>query len=141
MKFVIDANIIFSSIISGKTFYIELLTQNKCFAPDFIFDEIKKYEKTILKKTKIKQDFQGYIKEIFSNLIIIPKDAITINNWKRAFELCSDIDEKDTPYIALAIELDIPLITRDKKLHDKLIEKGFKNTIVFDNIFNYLNNH
>ncbi len=36
--------------------------------------------------------------------------------FKRAVELTKDVDEFDIPFIALAIELDTPLWTGDKKL-------------------------
>lgn len=51
---------------------------------------------------------------------------------QRALELCKDIDEKDIPYIALAIELDVPFITNDKKLYKGLKEKKFTNIILFE---------
>jgi predicted nucleic acid-binding protein len=49
-------------------------------------------------------------------------------------ELCKDIDEKDAPYIALAIELDIPFITNDKKLYTGLKKKGFSRIHLFEDI-------
>ncbi len=53
---------------------------------------------------------------------------------QRALELCRDIDEKDAPYVALAIELDIPLITNDKKLIKGLREKHFFNVLLLEEI-------
>jgi predicted nucleic acid-binding protein len=41
MKIVVDSNIIFSSLISGKTFYMDFFSQNEAYAPDFLFEEIK----------------------------------------------------------------------------------------------------
>ena len=132
MKFVLDSNIIFSSLISGKKLYIEILSQNQCYAPDFIFEEIKKYEKKILKKSGLDINFKGYAKDVFSNLVIIPKLAIEEESWKKAYEICRDIDEKDTAFVALSIELDLPLVTRDKKLYKELKNKQFKNVFLFE---------
>lgn len=47
-------------------------------------------------------------------------------------QIIVDIDLKDAPYIALAIELNIPLITNDKVLFEGLQKKKFKNIILFD---------
>lgn len=138
MKLVLDANIIFSCLMSGKKLYIELLTQNQCFSPDFIFDEIKKYEDRILKKVGCDVNFKEYTREIFSHLAVIPKLAIGSQSWERAFELCKDIDENDTPYVALAIELDFPLLTRDKQLFKGLKKKRFDNVLLFEKILEYM---
>ncbi|PSQ84453.1 MAG: hypothetical protein BRD44_00900 [Bacteroidetes bacterium QS_7_67_15] len=40
-------------------------------------------------------------------------------------ELCHDIDETDTPHVALVFELDGELWTGDKKLKEGLRENGF----------------
>jgi len=53
---------------------------------------------------------------------------------KKAHTLCSDVDQKDTPFIALALFLNIPLITRDKKLINALKEKDFENIIALDSV-------
>jgi len=39
--------------------------------------------------------------------------------------LCKDIDESDTPFVALTIELKALLWTGDKKLKEGLKKKGF----------------
>ena len=52
--------------------------------------------------------------------------------------MCKDIDEKDTPFLALSLELKLPLITRDKKLYNGLLEKGIKDVILFEEIFEKL---
>ena len=139
MKYVIDTNIIFSCLMSGKTFYIDLLSQNECYSPDFIFNEIQKYEERILKKSSSKGDFRDLVRDIFSNLVVIPKLGISRDNWKKAMELCKEIDEKDTAFVALAIELDIPLLTRDKKLYHGLIEKKFGNIVLWETLLDTLN--
>jgi len=132
MKCILDSNIIFSCLMSGKKLYIELLSQNQCFSPDFIFEEIKKYEDRILKKARLNVNFKEYIKEIFNHLIVIPKLAIDNESWKKAYELCKDVDEKDTAYVALSIDFDLPLLTKDKKLHKGLKKRHFENIILFE---------
>jgi predicted nucleic acid-binding protein len=44
---------------------------------------------------------------------------------EKAYDLCKDVDIKDTPFIALSIELKRPLWTGDKKLKEGLRSKGF----------------
>ena len=140
MKIVIDSNIIFSSLISGKTIYMDILSQNEVYAPDFLFEEISEYESRIIEKTPLKEDFYDYAQDIFKYLKIIPKIAIRPETWQEAHNLCKDVDEKDTPFLALSLELKLPLITRDKKLHKGLLEKNIKNVILFEEIFDKLKN-
>ena len=42
-----------------------------------------------------------------------------------AYHLCKDVDEKDTPFVALAIEMEAELWTRDQNLKEGLLKKGF----------------
>lgn len=51
----------------------------------------------------------------------------------KSFVLCKDIDEKDTPSVALSLFLDVPLLTGDKKLHSHLRNKSF-NTMMLNEI-------
>jgi len=56
--FVIDVNILFSGLISGKKFYEDLFLNHQFYIPDFALIELKKYEKIIHKKiSKSRSDF------------------------------------------------------------------------------------
>jgi len=134
MKIVIDANIIFSALIKGNPVYIKILNNVDAYAPDFILIELEKYEKRILKKTSNKQRMKEIIYKIFKKVSIIPKIGLTKANIKKAYNLCKDVDEKDTPYVALTLELDAYLWTNDKKLADKLREKGFSKILTTDDL-------
>jgi predicted nucleic acid-binding protein len=45
--------------------------------------------------------------------------------WRQAYNLCKDVDENDTPHIALTLELDGLLWTGDNKLKLGLQRQGF----------------
>jgi predicted nucleic acid-binding protein len=64
-------------------------------------------------------------------LIVFPNLVITIKSKQFAYDLIKDIDIKDITYLALSIELEIPLITRDEILYLGLHKKGYKNVILF----------
>lgn len=134
MKIVVDANIIFSALIKGNPVYIKILNNVDAYAPDFIFIELEKYEKRILEKVSNKQRMKEIIYKIFKKITIIPRITLTKANIKKAYNLCKDIDEKDTPYVALALELDAYLWTNDKKLTNKLREKGFSKILTTDEL-------
>ncbi|MBK3332649.1 hypothetical protein GWK41_06175 [Persephonella atlantica] len=134
MKVVVDANIIFSALIKGNPVYIKILNNVDAYAPDFIFIELEKYEKRILKKTSNKQRMKEIIYKVFKKISIIPKIGLTKANIKKAYSLCKDVDEKDTPYVALTLELDAYLWTNDKKLTNNLREKGFSKILTTDEL-------
>lgn len=134
-KYVIDANILFSAIISSRRFYLEIIKNYELYAPDFALKEIEKYEELILKKTKIgKKELNSFLIKLFEGITILPSILIEEESKQKALVLCKDIDEKDIPYVALSIELDIPFITSDKKLYKGLREKNFPHVILFEDV-------
>lgn len=126
MKIVVNSNIIFSSLISGKEFYITLFRTHELYIPDIVFLELDKYESRLIQKTRMGQtDFRKFVQMLFEEITVIPKSAISKENWQKAHGLCRDIDEKDTPFVALSLELSVPVWTDDKKLTEGLRKKGF----------------
>lgn len=69
---------------------------------------------------------------LFSKITIVPRFLISNESIMKAFDLCKNIDKDDTLYLALSVELKLPLITRDKILKEKLINKGYSSIITFD---------
>ncbi|MCK9452072.1 MAG: PIN domain-containing protein [Bacteroidales bacterium] len=55
---------------------------------------------------------------------MIDLEAIRESTWEKAMELTKDVDEFDAPFIALALEMESPLWTGDKKLVKGLSKKG-----------------
>ncbi|OFY62933.1 MAG: hypothetical protein A3H98_01585 [Bacteroidetes bacterium RIFCSPLOWO2_02_FULL_36_8] len=136
-KYVLDANVLMSALISGKQIYLSIFERIQFFVPDFIITEIEKYKFLILEKTKLKtSEFNEFANKLFQNLSIIPSSYISEENINYAMNLCMDIDEKDTMYVALSLQMSITLVTRDIPLFKGLKKKGFKNVILFDTLFN-----
>ncbi|MBT9537789.1 MAG: hypothetical protein IVZ94_06615 [Nitrospirae bacterium] len=130
MKAVIDSNIIFSAIISGKQFYVDIIQSNEFYTPDIVFIEPEKYETRIIEKSRLPiEDFRKFVRMLFEKIVVIPKMAISKENWQKAYNLCKDVDEKDTPFIALSIELSMPLWTNDKSLTEGLKTRNFNQFI------------
>lgn len=103
--------------------------------PGFCLEEIEKYEEFILKKTKVgKKELKSFFIKLFQGITILPSILIEEESKQKALELCRNIDEKDIPYVALSIKLDIPFITSDKKLYKGLKEKNFSRIILFEDV-------
>lgn len=135
MRIVIDSNILFSAFISGKTLYLDIIRENQIYVPDIVFLELAKYETRLIERTVLKEDeFRTFIQMLFEEITVIPGFAISKENWKNAYEICKDVDEKDTPFVALSLELGIPLWTNDKELIKVLKEKGLIELVTLEDL-------
>lgn len=125
---VIDTNIIISALISDcRKIRRTLARKNLQFvAPKFIIVELFKHAPKIQKATKLSKDeVLELLSSIVNQIKFYDEDLISIGNWVEAFRLCRDIDEKDTPYISLSLELNAKLWTNDNELKIGLRNKGF----------------
>lgn len=62
---------------------------------------------------------------LVSRMEFVNESNIALGTWMEAWRLCRDIDEKDTPYVALTLHLDGRLWTDDAELKNGLKAKGF----------------
>jgi predicted nucleic acid-binding protein len=88
--------------------------------------ELFKHKEKLLRLSTLSED---ELLEVFYKLLkrinIYDEDEISPLNWKAAIDLCSNIDEKDSVFIALTLQLQGVLWTGDKKLVNGLRAKGF----------------
>lgn len=137
MRFIVDANIIFSAIINTNSKIAEIILNSseiyEFFAPNFLRHEIRKhYSKISGMKLEEIQEIE-YI--IYQNILFINEEQITSEFWEKAFLLTSDIDEKDTPYVAFAESMNCKIWSGDKKLISGLKKKKYSNFISTNELF------
>jgi len=126
---VVDTNLIFSALIPQASRIREILFESKItfYAPNFLISEIYTHKDKLLKYSKLSEsEFYLYFNGIIEKIKFIPTDFIGIESRQKAYDLCKDIDIKDMPFVALSIELGIPIWTGDKKLKDGLYLRGYK---------------
>ena|SRR3989344_3059257 len=116
MEFVVDANIIVSALVSpsGKTSEMLFSEKLKLYTPEYLLKEVDKYKKEISDKSGLSfEEISVLLSLISLNLEFAPfsefKDFI-----KEASEICPD--QKDIEYFALALKLNCPLWSNDKRL-------------------------
>ncbi|MEK6892704.1 MAG: PIN domain-containing protein [Nanoarchaeota archaeon] len=118
MRIIIDANIIISSFIKqGKSAELLINPALELYAPEFIMEEIIKYKDEILSKThRTLESFSLILSEMLSLLKIVKKEDI-----EKYMAEASTIspDEKDAPYFSLALKLNCPILSNDKKLKEQ----------------------
>lgn len=114
----IDANILFAALIKKSTTADLLAIEDfKLYAPEFLFDEFKKYEQVLLKKTnRSSKDFKEFFSFLKRKIKTIPQEQI-IPFLKKAENLSPD--PKDTVYLALALALKANIWSNDKHLKER----------------------
>jgi predicted nucleic acid-binding protein len=125
---VVDTNLIFSALIPKSSKIRDILFESNMtfFSPNFLITEIYKHKDKLIKNSKLDEpEFYLYFNGIIERVQFVPIDFIAIESRQKAYDLCKDVDIKDTPFLALSIDLSIPLWTGDKKLKEGLRIKGF----------------
>lgn len=125
---VVDTNIVFKALRLPYSHFREMLNQADChfYAPKFLLVEIFKHKEKILKNNRQSDDdFYEYFNIILNKITFVNEEIVSIGSYLEAYRLCKYIDEKDVPFVALAIELDCLLWTQDMPLKEGLISRGF----------------
>lgn len=105
MKLVIDANIVVAALIKeGKVREIIASRKFELVSPDFVLDEIKKYEGYICEKSGLgKDEFELLMALIFQNRIIASSQEYEAH--KEIAKKLIEKDVKDVPYVACYLAL------------------------------------
>lgn len=122
MKLIVDTSIIFS-LFKSDSFTKQLMSKHnfELFAPKEIIDELSKYCDLICSKSKISKDkFLSDVKRL--------SDLIELKNPSHSFILKADklISHKgDVPFLALAMEIGIPIWSNDEHFKEQCEVKAF----------------
>lgn len=91
----------------------------------YILDELDNHKKKLFEISGFSENELDFLqRNIFKKINFIDSENIKHSSWDLAIELTKNIDEFDAPFIALALELESPLWTGDKKLIKGLNKKG-----------------
>lgn len=133
MTYILDANVVMSMLISGRSFYRVVLENDDFIVPEFALTEINKYNQLITDKTRLTLDEHiQYAYSVFSKITVLPYYLLQPDSVAKAFALIGDIDPKDVSYLALAIQTDTVLLTRDMPIYVAARKKGFRKILLFD---------
>jgi predicted nucleic acid-binding protein len=131
--YVLDTNVIMSMLISGKSTYKPIVMFNRFVTIDYLFNEIDEYKMTIFEKTKLERNqLLEYTNQILSKVTVLPRYVVNDENLKKAAELTQGVDFDDVWFVALSLEYNLTLLTRDEKLYKGLRKKGFEKIMLFD---------
>jgi len=126
---VVDTNILFAALVSRRSRIREILIMEpgtSFCCPRFVFSELFKHKERILAATELsEEELLDTLNALFAHIHFVDESAIPIGDWLEARRLCAGIDDKDAPFVALAIYLNAHLWTEDDELKKGLRGKGF----------------
>ena len=122
MKLVVDASAIFSALIKQNVPFelIRILPKIgwELYSPEFVFDEINEHKDRLLHFSELSEDELMFLIDLlFKKIKIIPKSKYSrfISESKSLLTVKGDlVDEKDVPYLALALSLNSAIWSDDK---------------------------
>ena len=126
---VVDANILFAALRSANRRTRQLLYQSNYtfYAPKFIIVEIFEHKERIVAKANIPpQEVYEYLDTVLQKITFVSNDFISLAHYTEAYRLCKDVDENDTPFVALTLELNAVLWSKDELLKTHLRSLGFE---------------
>ncbi len=129
-KIILDTNILFSILLSKENRYKYILfnTNLEFYTCNFLFVEIFKHKNKIQNISNLTEDeILWQLETILNKITFIKEEFIPKEIFDKAYLLSKDIDDKDTPFVALSIFLNGLILTGDKKLKNHLKQKGFNN--------------
>ncbi|MBI3413193.1 MAG: hypothetical protein HY051_03880 [Candidatus Aenigmarchaeota archaeon] len=105
MKIVIDANMVIAALVKGSAARKIIINGKFEFvSPDFVIDEIRKYENEICEKAGLnREEFELLMALIFEKITIIAADEYKAH-MENAGKLMRE-DVKDVPYVACYLAL------------------------------------
>ncbi len=119
MELVLDFNVVFSALYGGKV-SVELFMLNHVFremtflVPAYFWEELERKKGKLMRITKLTEDELDFAMRIIKSQIIeIPAEVFS-EKLDEAEKLSPD--PKDVPYVALALTLEVPILTGDMKL-------------------------
>jgi len=128
-KVIVDTNILFSALLGKSNKSRDAILKEKdvaFYSCKFVFVELFKYKETIQEKSSLKEDeILELLYSLLKKIKFFDEESVTDESLQRAFALCQDVDEKDTPFVSTTIELGGFLWTNDKELKNGLKSKGF----------------
>ena len=139
MGLVVDTNILLSCLLKFEgrisELYLNPPEELELFGPERLVAELSLHRPKVVRYTGGTLAYVAELEEmLMSYVTIVPSTRISAAHWEHAFDLVKDIDEDDDQFVALALHLNCPLWTGDKKLVTGLRRKNFKLLITSDEL-------
>jgi predicted nucleic acid-binding protein len=107
---VIDTNILFSALRAKESLTRKrLLTSPEYvfYTPNFLITELFEHRNRILKKSNAREEeVYEFLSKVLHKIHFVNEEIISTGNYIQAYRLCKEVDESDSPFVALALEME-----------------------------------
>jgi predicted nucleic acid-binding protein len=114
MRFVVDANVVISGLISDSaTRRLLIEIEPNLLTPAYVYDEVDKHTEMVMEKSGLEEhEVEQLIHTLFKRIEVIPRAEIT-GSMQEAARAMRDADPDDAMYVAAALERDAALWSDD----------------------------
>ena len=128
-RIVVDANTIVSATLSdGLVQELLLVTEDDCYAPAFLREEIEKYEPMLRERSRLSEDeLDALLGRLFRRIAFLSAER-TVRDHDRAEIVMRAIDPKGALYVAAAFELDAAIWSMDDGLSEQSVVPCLRNS-------------
>jgi len=128
MLIVIDTNIVISALLkqTGKTKELIFSDKFSLIAPEYLFGEILKHKKELMKKSGLSEpQITLALSIIFSRVSFVPRKEFD-SLIKKSISISPD--DNDSEFFALALKNNCPIWSNDKQLKNQEVVKIINTT-------------
>jgi predicted nucleic acid-binding protein len=129
VRLVVDANIVFGSLLRADGAVGDIFFNSQpplvLFAPETLREEIADHRDKLLNLSKQPPAVMDALERLtLARITFLNEALISTVSWAKARALMVGLDDDDTVYVALAIQLKTALWTGDKRLRKGLLKNG-----------------
>ena len=134
IRVVIDTNILISALIKDGSVTARIIKSGifEIYYPEDGMFELEKYRDYIIKKRKKalqRKSFDYALSFLLESVNVVPS-LLYEDKIREAYEIMRDIDEKDTPFLALALKLQCPIWSNDGDFEEQNLVEVYKTYIL-----------
>lgn len=139
IRIVIDTNILISALIKDDSVTARIIKSGifEIYYPEDGMFELEKYRDYIIKKRKKalqRKSFDYALSFLLESVNVVPS-LLYEDKIREAYEIMRDIDEKDTPFLALALKLQCPLWSNDGDFEEQNLVEVYKTSYILRKFF------
>ena len=116
---IFDTNVLFKALVA-KNDYV----RNQLFSVNYHFIAPRIAQAS---NNSSEEKLLELLHLLITSISFINENLISNKSFIKAFELCKQTDEKETPFVALSLETNAPIWTYDTVLKKQLIQNNFTN--------------
>ena len=138
-RVVIDTNILISALIKDDSVTARIIKSGifEIYYPEDGMFELEKYRDYIIKKRKKalqRKSFDYALGFLLESVNVVPS-LLYEDKIREAYEVMRDIDEKNTPFLALALKLQCPIWSNDGDFEEQNLVEVYKTSYILRKFF------